>query len=119
MRPCSPLAPTVAGLQLLSWRAIAARRMGGTVHEHFNVNFVHRMIKSEIGLTSVLFTKCVERPDVRRTVTEGTALGNGIVEFHSNEIGDRDKGRRPSSAVDTAVHPVNRSVRAGGFSDLR
>jgi hypothetical protein len=120
MRPCSPLGPTVLGLQLLSWRAIAARRMGGTVYEHLNINLVHRIIKSEIELTSVLYTKLLERPIVCRTVTIGTILGNSILEFHGDELGHLDVGRVPSTvSVDATVHPVNGSIRASCLSDLR
>lgn len=93
--------------------------MGGTEYEDSNADFAHRIIKSEIELTSALFTKCVERPSVWLAVAVGTALGNSIVEVHSNEIGHVDKGRVPSTALDTTVHPINGSVRASSFSNLR
>ena len=41
MRPCSPLPPTVWGLQLLSWRAIEAKMMGETGDERLKVNSIH------------------------------------------------------------------------------
>ena len=119
MRPCSPLPPTVLGLQVLSWRAIAARMMGGTVYEHLKVGFVHRITESEMERTSVLCAVLFECPNVWLAGTEGAALGNGIVEAHNNEIRHGDVGRGPSGPIDTTVHPVNGSVRASSCSDIR
>lgn len=118
MRPCSPAPPMVLGLQILSWRAIAARRMGGTGGERLDVKSVHRGAKLEVELTSVLVTILLEGPNVVLAGIEGTTLSDGVVEVHGNQISYLDIGRVPSTVFDTTVQPIDGSIRTTGLGDL-
>ena len=83
-----------------------------------NVNSVHRGARSETKLTSKFSAKLVKGPKELLAGGEGTTLSDGVVEVHGNEITDADKGRVPSRALDTTVHPIKGSIRAGGLGDL-
>lgn len=103
---------------MLSWRAIEAKRMAGTGDECSHVNFAHLDAELEIEPTSELFTVLFERPKIILASREGAALSDSVVEVHGNEISYADKGRGPSTALDTAVQPINGSVGAGSRGDL-
>lgn len=92
--------------------------MGGTEDERFYVNFVHLGIRLETKLTPVLVTKLLEQPNKLLAFSEGAALSDGIVEVHGDEISYVDIGRVPSVAFETAVQPINRSIRTSGLGDL-
>jgi hypothetical protein len=119
MRPCSPLPPTEAGLQLLSWRAIEAKRMGGTENENLIINFIFCGVDvKRIKRTPKLVAVLLEGPDVLAARSEGATLRNGIIEIDGNEVGDLNARGIPSATLNTTVHPINVSVRTSGLSDL-
>lgn len=99
MRPCSPAPPTVAGLQLLSWREIEAKRMGGTGDQ----GQLQCSIKVGASLTPEFATELLEGPKVSLTGGERTALSDGVVEVHGDEVADADKWRFPARALNAAV----------------
>lgn len=72
----------------------------------------------EDGRKTVLLAKLLEGPNERAASSEWTALRNGSVEVHRDQIGDKDEGGIPPSAVDTTVHPIKSSVGTGGRSNL-
>ena len=69
-------------------------------------------------LTPKFIAKLLKGPNVVLAGSERTALGDGVVEVHGNEISDADEGRSPSSTLDTTVQPIKGSVGTGGRSDL-
>jgi len=92
--------------------------MGGTEDGRFYVNFVYLGIGLETELTPVFVTKLLEQPNKFLAFSEGAALNDGIVEVHGDEISYVDKGRVPSIALETAVQPINGSIRTSGLGDL-
>jgi len=70
------------------------------------------------GRKSKLVTILLKGPKIWAASGEGTTLIDSFVEVHGNQIKDLDKGRRPSSVIDTTVQPVKSSVGASGLSDL-
>jgi len=89
----------VLGLQLLSWREIEARSIGGT---EGNVSYA---MQCESGgkFTPEFATILLECPKVCLAGTEGAAMSDSVVEVHGNEIGDADEGRVPAGALNSAV----------------
>ena len=69
-------------------------------------------------LTPILVAELLKGPNKRAAGSERTALADGIVELHGDQITDPEIGRGPPGTIDTTVHPVNGSVGTSGLSDV-
>ena len=61
----------------------------------------------------------LEGVDVRRAGLEGAVpLLNSLVEVHGHDVVHGDHGRPPAIAIDTAVEPVDVTIRPVGSGDI-